>query len=102
MLLLLFSLGSLASATKQMSIPPVQIEEAIKMAREHVKAHEIDVAGRHIGSAQFRNNRNEEEASYWFITWELDDNIDAEVLTAGGQVFVTVYLDDRIQVTYGE
>ena len=99
-LLLTISFAKLALASEPESVPPIQIEEAIRKAREYVKTHEIDVSKRHISSAKFR--KNEDENPYWFITWGLDENYGAELQTLGGQVFLSVFIDGRIVVTYGE
>ncbi len=89
-------------ADESSSEPPIRIEQAIEKAKKHIQAHEIDVSAKHISSAKLKKNIKEGSGYVWFITWELDAKFDQELKPAGGQVFVSIYPDSRIEVTYGE
>lgn len=97
--LLLFALAGSIDAATPKNEPPIPIEQAIEKARDYVKSEKIDVSQKHISSAKFEQGV---EQPFWFIIWELDANRKTEVKTVGGQVFVKVYLDSKIEVTYGE
>ena len=99
LVLLLIALVGSVYAAEPKNEPPIKIEEAIERAKDYIKTQKIDVSKRHISSAKFEP---ESHRSFWRITWELDANYNPAIKTLGGQVFVNVYLDRRVEATYGE
>jgi hypothetical protein len=90
------------SVSTNASESPIRIEKAIEKARNHIQDHGIDVTAKHISSAKLKQNKKDNLGYFWFITWELNSVLDQELKPAGGQVFVSIYTDSRIEVTYGE
>ncbi|MDQ8209821.1 hypothetical protein QEH52_20040 [Coraliomargarita sp. SDUM461003] len=102
LLLMLFCFSVSTDADEAPHRPPIRIEQAIEKAKKHIQVHEIDVSAKRISSAKLIKNKKEDLGYFWFITWELDAKFDQELKPAGGQVFVSIYPDSRIEVTYGE
>ena len=81
-----------ASATRLV----LTIEEAIDIAKRCILEQHIQVAGSFIESARFERNPRGDRGPYWRVTWAPSREI------KGGQVFVTVSIDRKCELTYGE
>lgn len=76
-------------------LPQYEIEKAIAMAKDYVKKNKIDVSQSFISSMTYGN-----QASYhvygWRIEWQKKKDM------KGGQTYIFILNDGRVEVGYGE
>lgn len=82
--------------------PPISVAQAISLAKDYVKNHKIDVSKSYIGSATMNLNPRGDREPFWLITWEPNAGYSSFIKTAGGQVLLSIYMDRKIEVRYGE
>ncbi len=80
-------------AAKTINAPSADIAEIIRIAREHLKAHEIDLSHRFLASVEYKNIHSEHERPYWLLTWALLAG------TSGGQLYVRVFNTGEISIS---
>lgn len=73
--------------------PAVSIQEAIRLAKAHVKEKRIEVKGKHIASATFHP---EAERPHWEVTWKANKPV------KGGWFAIHVRPDKSVEAYYGE
>ena len=69
-------------AAKTINAPPTDIVEVIGIARDYLKAHNIDLSHRFLAGVEYKNLHSEYERPYWLLTWALSAG------TSEGQLYV--------------
>ena len=78
---------------KTINPPSSDIAEVIGIAREYLKARQIDLSNRFLASVEYKNIHSEFERPYWLLTWALLAG------TSGGQLYVCVFNTGEIEVS---
>ena len=102
-LLLIGVLANFAATAEPMKKEPfIPVEEAIVLATNYVKEHNIDVSRNYIGSAVLNLNPRGDRGPFWLVVWEPKENLSSAIKAVGGQVSLSVYMNRQIEVRYGE
>ena len=92
-----FFIGTEAAWAKIIFQPPaLSPEKAIALAKAYVKENNIDVSKDYLAKIEYINFYEELTKPSWQIEWKPISPV------KGGQVFIDVYPDKKIAVTYGE
>src|SRR5882762_7621182 len=93
------------SHSKTLNIPQFPIEKAIELAKQYVDSNKIDTKNHFVASVKYLNMHDEYNKPEWLIEWRLISGSSAGdngISPAGGQIFVHVYQNRSISITYGE
>ncbi len=91
------SLSSGAAAPQPDSRRPgLTVDDALKMARQYVEAHRIDVSKSYIDSVKLDLNPRCDRGKRWVIVYELKE------YAKGGQIILHVYMDKSVERFFGE
>jgi hypothetical protein len=72
-------------------VPTIPIEEALRMALQHVKEGKIDTTGQYVRSVTLQHDAgNKPGEPYWFVQWAWVQP------RMGGEMGVMVYMDGTI------
>ncbi len=74
--------------------PQISIEQALLLAKQHLTTAKIDVTDHYIAKAEWQVRFG--VLSYWLIEWR------TKRLVKGGQLYVKIYADGKIEHTFGE
>jgi hypothetical protein len=80
--------------------PPLGPDEAMLLARAKLRERGISLTNSYIDRVQFERNP-QNNLKHWLITF-LDNRYANDVPIKGGQTYVRVYLDRRVDVSFGE
>jgi hypothetical protein len=80
-------------AAKTINAPPTDIVEVIGIARDYLRAHNIDLSHRFLAGVEYKNLHSEYERPYWLLTWALSAG------TSEGQLYVRVFNTGEITVS---
>jgi hypothetical protein len=86
-------LGCSGLVAKTINPPPTDIVKVICIARDYLKAHNIDLSHRFLACVEYKNLHSEYERPYWLLTWALLAG------TSEGQLYVRVFNSGEITVS---
>ncbi len=98
-LLFIVTLGFTSLQAKTINLPVVTIESAISMAREYVKEQNLVTDRHYLKKIEYHEVYSEYKKPYWLVEYHLASG---SVKTAGGQVFVILFNNGKIEHTFGE
>ncbi len=93
---LVLTLNLLAAQATTIKLPSQSIEEAIGLARAHVKKSELKITDHVLMSAEYFQRYSADQVPFWRIEWRLKAG------GKGGQIIVFVYEDGRVEHEFGE
>lgn len=76
--------------------PKITLYEALTIANEYIEQNNLTVSDKYIDSVKFYADTRDKNRSFWTITWQLNK------FAKGGQVFMEIYMDKSVKVSYGE
>ncbi|HEY9844413.1 MAG TPA: hypothetical protein V6D23_28340 [Candidatus Obscuribacterales bacterium] len=85
------------TAAPELKRPALTIDDALAIARQHLKNKRFDLSRHYIDSARLDLNPRGDRGKRWIVTFALEN---ANVL--GGQIFVQVYMNRSVELKYGE
>lgn len=74
--------------------PNISIEQAINIAKQHTTTAKIDVKDSYITNAEWHPRSG--LLSYWRIEWRNKKYV------RGGDTYITVYADGKVEHTFGK
>jgi hypothetical protein len=91
-----FNVSPASAEGTTMRAPSISVEQAIQLARAHLKAHKVSTSRHYIDSIKLNLVTRGDRGSCWIITWELN------AFAKGGQIIVRVFMNKAVEVGYGE
>lgn len=88
--------GSTVASQADARRPALTIDEALRVAQQHVETHHIDVSRHYIDSVKLDLNPRGDRGKRWIIIYELKD------YAKGGQIFLHVYMNRSVEMFFGE
>ncbi len=81
--------------------PKLDVEAALRIAKEFVQKKNIVVTDQYIDSVRLEQNASGDRRKFWVVTW-LRNEYANDIPIKGGQTYVYVYMDGTAEVFYGE
>jgi hypothetical protein len=79
----------------------VGIEEALAIAKTYVKNQHLDISDSYVDSVRLERVPTAKKGKFWQVTY-LPKRYAEGLPIAGGQLYVSVYLDRTVEIGYGE
>lgn len=101
--LLLLNVLVFAADSKDAKLPgpTLDIESALRIAKEFVQKKNVVVSGAYIDSVRLEQKRSGDRRKFWIVTWLRNEYVN-DIPIKGGQTYVHVYMDGTAEVFYGE
>lgn len=98
-ILVVLIFGPVFGRTAEENVLPIALEGAVVRATDHARAENIDLSQHYLHAVELVMGKPGEPV--WRITWKPKKNL-GEIRVAGGEVFLNLYMDQRIEILYGE
>ena len=95
------STGAADSTPAKLPGPKLTIDDAVRIAKELVRKHNVNIAGSYIDSMRLEQNRGGDRRKVWIVTWLRNEYVNDKAIK-GGQIYVHVYMDGTGEVFFGE
>lgn len=89
---LTLALSNIPGFAKTINLPPTDIVDVIRRAREYLATRQIDVSHRFLSAIEWKNIHEELPRPYWLLTWTIAAG------TSEGQLHLRVFNNGEIDM----
>ncbi len=93
------TLGFTSIQAKTINLPVYTVEAAIRMVREYVKEQKRITDKHYLKKIEYHDVYSEYRATYWQVEYHL---VAGSLKPKGGQIFVIIFNNGKIEHTFGE
>ncbi len=98
-LVVIATLGFTVIQAKTIKLPAYTVDAAISMARKYVKEQKLVTDRHYLKKIEYHEVYSEYRTPYWLGEYHLAAG---SIKTAGGQIFIIVFNNGKIDHTFGE